>query len=46
MGLFGLTAESCISGHTNYDKTIGKSNEQRRGMLFYGEEGGSWEGLF
>lgn len=38
--------ENCNSGHAKYGKTIGKSHKQRRGMLFYGGEGGIWEGLF
>lgn len=37
--------ENCSLRHASCDKTIGKSNKQRRGTLFYGEKGG-WEGLF
>lgn len=41
----GMT-ETCNSGHAKYGKAIDKSHRQRRGMLLYGGEGGSWEGLF
>lgn len=39
-------AENCNWRHADCGKTIGKSHQQREGMSFYGEKGGSWEGLF
>lgn len=37
--------ENCYLGQASYDKTVGKSSQQRRGTLFDGEEGGSLERL-
>ena len=46
MGLFGNRRGIAIQDKQTITKSIGKSSKQRRGMLFYREKGGSWEGLF
>lgn len=37
--------ENRNSGQESNNKTLGKSNKQRTGTLFYGEGGESWEGF-
>lgn len=44
MGLFGN--KELQFGTKGYNKPVMEPSEQKTGMLFFGEEGGSWEELF